>query len=178
MTDARGQLSPLTRVDLQAYMERHDINARLIDDIGDTPTVLAAAAALGVEADQILKTLLFLVEQTNAAGRPVQPLVVISNGESRVDKRPLADHFGVGKKRVRLAPADVVLELLGYPAGGVPPVGHRNQFPVILDSAVVAIAAGGDRLFAGGGDDRTMMELTLGELQRVMQPLVLAVSQG
>ena len=34
----------------------------------------------------------------------------------------LADLHGVGIKRIKLAPPDVVLQLLGYPAGGVPPI--------------------------------------------------------
>lgn len=178
-THVNPQAAPLTPIDLQAYMDMHEIDARLIDDIGATPTVPAAAAALGVSAEQIIKTLLFLVELTSEPGRPVRPVVVISNGESRVDKRALADHFGVGKKRVKLAPADVVLALLGYPAGGVPPFGHHTPLPVILDETVLAAVNGrGDFVYAGGGDDRTMMELTPDELQRVLQPLILAVSDG
>lgn len=177
MTILDDQPPPLTPVDLQTFIDQHKIHARLLDDIGDTPTVPSAAAALGVETDQIIKTLLFLVERVNEPGRPVMPVVVISNGESRVDKRPLADHFGVGKKRVRLAPADVVQALLGYPAGGVPPFGHRKRLPVILDAAVLDASNLGEGLiYGGGGNDRTMMELTVDELQRFTQPLVLTIS--
>lgn len=167
----------LTPDDLQQFLHAEGIEARLIGNIGDTPTVPAAAAALGVAPEQIIKTLLFLVDVPGAEGDAPRPVVVISNGESRVDKRPLADHFGVGKKRIKLAPAEVVLELLGYPAGGVPPFGHRTRLPVILDAAVPATAAQHDgRIFGGGGDDRTMMELTAEELCRVTQPTLLAVS--
>ncbi len=67
---------------------------------------------------------------------------------------------------------------LGYPAGGVPPFGHRTALPVILDETILAL---NDRyaglIFAGGGDDRTMMELTVAELIRVTQPTVLHVSE-
>ena len=166
-----------TPQDLQNYLDETGIQAQLIDEIGDTPTVPAAAAALGVAPDQIVKTLLFLVEQPGVDGGAPQPVVVISNGESRVDKRPLADHFNVGKKRIKLAPAEVVLELLGYPAGGVPPFGHRTDLPVILDASVVATGAAHDGvIYGGGGDDRTMMRLTVDELCRVVQPHIMAVS--
>ena len=169
----------LTPTDLGHHIDTQAIDARLVTDLGDTPTVPAAAAALGVETDQIIKTLLFLVEKRDPAGnKTTAPVVVISNGESRVDKRPLADHFGVGKKRIKLAPADVVLDLLGYPAGGVPPFGHRTELPVILDETILALEeryAG--VIFAGGGDDRTMLELTVAELIRVTQPTVLHVSE-
>ena len=162
-----------TPADLAQFISAESIAARLIADIGETPTVPAAAAALGVRSDQIVKTLLFLVETPEApAGLPV---VVISNGESRVEKRPLAERFGVGKKRVKLAAPEVVLALLGYPAGGVPPFGHATRLPVFLDEAITAF--GKDALvYGGGGDHHTMLELTVGELLRVTQPEVLALS--
>jgi prolyl-tRNA editing enzyme YbaK/EbsC (Cys-tRNA(Pro) deacylase) len=150
--------------DLQAYIDAANVAAELISELGDTPTVPAAAAALGVEPDQIIKTLLFLVEQ-DAARRPV---VVISYGERRVDKAQLAARWGVGKKRVNLAPAPVVLELLGYAAGGVPPFGHRTQLPVLIDAGILALRSRhGGVIYGGGGDDRTMMKLSVDELLRV-----------
>lgn len=170
-----NELIPRTPSDLQDYLTATQICANLLHDIGDTPTVPAAAAALGVESDQIIKTLLFLVEQS--AQPEATPIVVISHGERRVDKKLLAQHFGVGGKRVKLAPADVVLDLLGYPAGGVPPVGHKIRLPVLLDASVVLAAerfAG--VLFGGGGDDRTMLRISLTELLRVVTPTVIAVS--
>ena len=168
-----------THEELLAHIRQHDIDAELVFDIGDTPTVPAAAAALGVDTGQIIKTLLFLVEQINQPGKPEQPVIVISNGENRVDKRPLADHFGVGKKRIKLASADIVLTILGYPAGGVPPFGHRTKLPVILDATVLDVATQyGGIVYGGGGDDRTMIKLTTEELQRVVQPLVLELSSS
>lgn len=162
-----------TPFDLQAYLSVSQIAAELLYALGDTPTVPAAAAVLGVETDQIIKTLLFLVEQPAPT-----PIVVISHGEHRVDKKLVAKHFGVGAKRVKLAPAAVVLELLGYPAGGVPPVGHKTRLPVLLDASVVATADRfGGILFGGGGDERTMLRIALAELLRVMAPTVVPVSE-
>ena len=152
---------------LQSFIAEQQIDAALIDGLGDTPTVPAAAAALGVDTDQIVKTLLFLVERPNGgAGR--EPALVISHGERRVDKGLLAEYWGVGKKRVNLAPADVVLALLGFAAGGVPPFGHRTRLPVLIDANILNLReryAG--VIYAGGGDDRTMMRLTVDELLRV-----------
>ena len=169
----------LTPDDLQQYVTESAIDAHLICDIGETPTVPAAAQALGVAPAQIIKTLLFLVERPAESDKRVETVVVISNGESRVDKRPLADHFGVGKKRIKLAPAATVLEMLGYPAGGVPPFGHRTENPVILDEAILALKQQYDGvIYGGGGDDRSMLRLTVDELQRVTAPLILSVSQS
>ena len=168
---------PQTPQDLRQFVADQAIDATLIDGIGDTPTVPAAAAALGVAPEQIIKTLLFLV-QTPDMDEP-QPVVVISNGVSRVDKRVLAQRFDVGRKRVKLATAEEVVALLGYPAGGVPPFGHRTKIPVILDEAVlVAAEEYGGMLYGGGGDDKTMLRVSLAELLRVVTPTLLAVSEA
>ena len=168
----------LTPDDLQRYITEHAICAELIRDLGETPTVPAAAAALGVGTDQIIKTLLFLVERGDGAP---QPVVVISHGTRRVDKGQLALWCGVGKKRVTLAPAQAVLDLLGYPAGGVPPFGHcgasGRAAATVLDASVMRLEEhSGGVIFGGGGDDRTMLRLTVEELRRVVQPEVVAVS--
>lgn len=171
--------SPCIPADLQHFITAHGIAATLLPDIGHTPTVPAAAAALGVAADQIIKTLLFLVEEPSppAATSPT-PVVVISHGERRVDKHLLAAAFGVGKKRVTLAPAAVVLATLGYPAGGVPPFGHRTPLPVIVDASVQTLTTRFDGvIYGGGGDDRTMLRLTVAELLRVTRANLLALSR-
>lgn len=167
------QLRP---ADLQDYIDARAIRAELFANIGHTPTVPAAALALGVETDQIIKTLLFLIEKPGDK-ETAQPVIVISNGERRVDKKRLADHFNVGNKRVKFAAPETVLDLLGYPAGGVPPFGHKTTLPVLLDAAIVSLAdTFGGVIYGGGGDDYTMMKLTVAELLRVLQPEVMAVS--
>ncbi|MCS6826939.1 MAG: hypothetical protein NZ553_10025 [Caldilinea sp.] len=161
--------------DLQQFLVEHGICAELLRDVGHTPTVPAAAQALGVEPEQIIKTLLFLVERPEQA-EPM-PVVVISIGERRIDKAKLAERFGVGKKRVSLAPAHTVASLLGYPAGGVPPFGHAIPLPVIVDAGIrETVERHGGVIFGGGGDDRTMMRLTVAELLRVTNAEMLAVS--
>lgn len=160
--------------DLQNFIDAHGIDARLLRDIGDTPTVPAAAQALGVEPDRILKTLLFLAQKPGEPGAEPDPFVVISHGERRVQKRPLADRSGVGVKRIKLARPDIVLRLLGYPAGGVPPFGHTTPVPVLLDSSITQLGPG--FVYAGGGNDRTMLQLTVTELTRAARPQVVPLS--
>jgi prolyl-tRNA editing enzyme YbaK/EbsC (Cys-tRNA(Pro) deacylase) len=171
-----GTAAILTPSDLQAYIVAHGIAARLVRNLGDTSTVPLAAAALGVEPGRIIKSLLLLVKLPGRGDSP-QPMLVISNGERRVDYRAIGAHFGIGRKKVEFAPPDVVLALFGYPAGGVPPFGHRTPVPVILDAAVLALP-GGDAatIYGGGGDDSTMLEITVGELRRVVQHEILDTS--
>lgn len=169
--------------DLARWIAGRSVQAELIRAIGETPTVPAAAEALGVPVERIIKTLLFLVAMPNPNHLSLdelpapQPVVVISNGVSRVERRAIAGHFGVGRKRISLATPAQVLAELGYPAGGVPPFGHRHAHPLLLDQPIADF--GPEALvYGGGGDDRTMLALTVGELLRVTQPVaVMPVSE-
>lgn len=179
MTETQtGAVTPrLTPDDLQRYLHQHAISARLIPTVEHTPTVPAAAEALGVEPDQIIKTLLFVLEAGARAGQVPPAVVVIGNGENRISKKALGQHFGLNPKRVKLAPAATVIELLGYPPGGVPPFGHRTTLPLFLDQQVVELGERfADRIFGGGGDDHTMLELKVSDLLRIHQPTVLHLS--
>jgi len=154
----------LTPSDLEQYIIQHGIVATLIPGVGDTPTVAAAATALGVSTDEIIKTLIFFVRG--------EPYAVITNGLASVPTRPLADHFSVGKRQIKLARAMQVVEITGYPVGGVPPFGHRSTLPVLLDRSVLTH----ETIYGGGGDDRTMMKIGTEELLRVTDAEVLAIT--
>lgn len=151
----------MTPADLARFIAREYIDAELITEIGDTPTVSTAAAALGVTEDQILKTLLFYVRN--------QPVIVISHGVQPVPARALAAHFGVGKRQIKLARPEQVLAETGYPVGGVPPIGHRNLLPVLMAQSLLAYTV----VYGGGGDDKTMLRIPVAELLRVLNPTLL-----
>jgi len=151
----------MTPADLARTIEQRGIDARLITDIGDTPTVPTAAAALGVSVDEILKTLLFYVKG--------EPWVVISHGVEPVPARVLADHFGVGKRQIKLARPEQVLVETGFPVGGVPPICHRNPNPVIMAQSILDY----EIVFGGGGDDHTMLRIPVSELLRLLTPTLL-----
>ncbi len=144
----------LTTADLAPFIAEQDIEAALLTPPIATPTVAAAAAALGVDERQIIKSLLFLVRE--------QPLLVVASGLAPVNRGALAERYATGKKRVRLADAETVIRLTGYPVGGVPPFGHLTHARVLLDRGVEKW----DVVYGGGGDKRTLLRIGPGELAR------------
>ena len=150
------QQPSLTPTDFARFIAEHRIEAQIVPVGMETPTVPAAAAALGVQTAQIIKTLLFLVKD-------LQPVVVIASGETIVDRRALAERFGVGKKQVKLADPQTVVRITGYPVGGVPPFGHVMSAPVFLDERIRAWEV----VFGGGGDDHTLLRVPTAELARI-----------
>lgn len=157
----------LTQTDFEQFIAQYNIDATFIDPAGDTPTVPAAAEALGCSPEQIIKSLLFLVKRNDDR----EPALVIAAGTARVDYRALAETLGVGRKEVRMASFDEVLQVTGYPAGGVPPFGHRDRLPTYVDETVLE----NETVFGGGGDDQTMLKIDVDELLRVTDAEVVDV---
>jgi len=148
MADDAQPAGPLTPSNLQAYLDEFSIQAEIVHPGVPTPTVPAAARALGVEPDQIVKTVIFLL-----AGRP---FVVYACGTRRVDAGRLADRLGVSRDAIKLANPDEVLALSGYQVGTVPPLGLKTPMPAYMDPAVLAH----DVIYAGGGGIDALLRMS------------------
>lgn len=147
-------MNPCTPDDLQKFLTENGITGEIIHVTAETPTVPAAAEVLGVAPDQIVKTVLFLVDGV--------PYAVLANGTRRVDKKKLAIHLKVGPKRVKLADGEQVLQVIGYAPGTVPPVGHSTPVQRLLEQSVLKF----ETIYAGGGGSHAMLKMTVAELQR------------
>jgi Cys-tRNA(Pro) deacylase len=155
-----------TREDLQHFIQTHHIEATILPMQGHTPTVSDAARELKVSTDHIIKSLVFMTGDS--------PLLVITNGLSRVDPRKLASFLAVGRKKVKFASAEKALAITGYVVGSMPPFGHRQPLRTLVDPAVMAL----DTIFGGGGDIDAMMRLTPRELIRVTGAEVQLLSEA
>jgi len=156
---------PFTSDDLQRFIERNRIQATILPMAGHTPTVSDAARELGVETECIIKSLVFMSDGS--------PLLVITNGLARVDRRKLAAYQGVGRKKVKFASADQALAITGFVVGSMPPFGHRQQLPTVVDPAVSQL----ETVYGGGGDINAMMRLTSRELIRATGAQIQAMSE-
>ena len=88
-----------------------------------TKTAQDAADAIGVTVGQIVKSLVFGVDD--------EIVMALVSGSNQLDEKKLAAAAGGSKcKRVD---ADAVREATGYAIGGVPPFGHSTQLRVFVD---------------------------------------------
>jgi prolyl-tRNA editing enzyme YbaK/EbsC (Cys-tRNA(Pro) deacylase) len=92
-----------------------------------THTAVEAAAAVGAELGQIVKSLLFVIE---GDGR-LDPVLCLVAGHNRVDLGRLA--AVTNAPDIRRATAREVHDLTGFAIGGVPPIGLRERTRVIMD---------------------------------------------
>lgn len=155
----------MNSADLQKYIDSENITAEILTMAGHTPTVEDAARELEVAPEQIIKSLVFKVRD--------EPLLVINNGLTRVDRRKLAQYLEVGRKWARFASPEQALELTGFVVGSMPPFGHLTRLRTLVDNAVSDQSV----IFGGGGDINAMMRLTPGELLRVTGAEVVSLSE-
>jgi len=110
-----------------------------------TRTAAEAAAAIGCDVDQIVKSLVF-----DAGGTATMVLV---DGASRVDEKRLAQELGVDA--VRRAHPEKVRAATGYAIGGVPPFGHATPLPVLVDRGLL----GHEVVWAAAGTPNTVFPI-------------------
>ena len=88
-----------------------------------TKTAADAAAAIGVTVGQIVKSLVFGVDD--------EIVMALVSGSNQLDEKKLA--LAAGGAKCARVDADAVREATGYPIGGVPPFGHSTQLRVFVD---------------------------------------------
>ncbi len=160
----------LTPDDLENYLSKNRIDAEIVRLKAHTPTVETAAEVVRVSPDQIVKSLLFLIDLPEGERREV---LVIASGTGKIDRRLLGKHFGVSRRKTVFADAETVQELTGYPVGAVPPLGHRQPLEVLVDPDVLKHQV----VYGGGGSDRALMRLDPQDILRHNQAEVVAVQR-
>lgn len=94
-----------------------------------THTAEQAAAAVGAELGQIVKSLVFVVPGSD--GGEHLPVLCLVSGANRVDLARLA--AVTGEPAIRRATAREANDLTGYVIGGIPPLGHASSLRTIMD---------------------------------------------
>ena len=145
--------------DLADFILAEDLQAEIVAPGAHMPTVDAAAAAMRVAPEQIFKSIVF----QSPAGRCV---LVVASGNARVDRQRVAALTGI--VGLKLAKPGEVLARTGYPAGGTPPVGHREPLPVIVDTRVASQSWG----YAGGGRPELLVRIRSADIIRLTDATV------
>ena len=155
-----------------------------------THTAEAAARAIGAELGQIVKSLVFVAPATpqdgardrgqeaatssvaNGSGRGgLSAVIALVSGTDRVDIGRLAAH--VGLPGLRRASADEAQRATGYVIGGIPPLGHREPLPVVMDPGLFRF----DEVWAAAGTPSAVFRVSPEDLRRSSGAVVAACAQ-
>ncbi len=117
-----------------------------------THTAAQAAAAVGCELSQIVKSLVFKCDD--------QPVLALTSGSKRVDTAALGELFD-GK--IERASARTVRSATGYAIGGTPPFGHSQPLRTALDATLLNY----ETVWAAAGTAKTVFEIPTADLARL-----------
>lgn len=121
----------------------------------ETHTAADAAAAIGCDIEQIVKSLVM------DAGGDI--ILVLTSGSKRVEEETLSTKLGVDG--VEPASPDTVKEVLGWSIGGVPPFGHDSSIQTFIDPALLEH----EEVWAGAGTPFAVFSIDPHELKTLAE---------
>lgn len=121
-----------------------------------------AAAALAVDPERMLKTLIVTLDD----GRLAVAIVPVA---SELDLKAFAG--AVGARKATLAEAAAAERATGYVVGGISPFGQRRRLPVVVDGSVVGLRT----VLVSGGRRGLQLELAPGDLVDATTATVAAI---
>ena len=124
---------------------------------------LEAADKLGLDPDQVFKTLL-----ADADGTLVVAVVPVSG---TLDLKALA--AAVGSKKAVMADPTIAERKTGYVLGGISPIGQKTRHPTVLDETIELY----DSVFVSGGRRGFDIELSPADLITVTGGTVAAIAR-
>lgn len=111
-----------------------------------TRTAQEAADSVGCAVGQIVKSLIFRVEETD------EPVLALVSGSNRVDMGKLK---AVGSGNLAKADAEFARRASGFAIGGIPPCGHTQAIRTFIDEKLLEF----DRVWAAAGTPNAVFEL-------------------
>jgi len=127
---------------------------------------VAAAQALGIDPDQVFKTLVTTVH-TASGEEHVVGIVPVSG---QLSLRELA--AAVGAKRAEMCPADVAERITGYVVGGISPFGQRKRLRTVIDETCELWGT----VFVSGGRRGLDLEIAPAALVDLLDATVAAIA--
>ncbi|MEQ8840971.1 MAG: YbaK/EbsC family protein [Acidimicrobiales bacterium] len=124
-----------------------------------TRTAADAAAAVGCDVSQIVKSLVVI--------GPDGPVLALTAGHHRIDLDRLAEVVG---GPVAMSSADSAREATGFAIGGTPPFGHPAPLPTYLDPSLMDH----DVVYAAAGTPDTCFPIAPGVLQEAANARIAA----
>ena len=129
-----------------------------------TKTAVDAARAVGCDVAQIVKTLVFVVDD--------RPVLALTSGRNRVDPSRLA--AAAGGEASRRATPEEARAATGFAVGGTPPLGFPRRLPAYLDPDLLAF----EEVWVAAGTPDSVFPIPPATLERVTGAIRAAFTEG
>jgi prolyl-tRNA editing enzyme YbaK/EbsC (Cys-tRNA(Pro) deacylase) len=152
---------------VRAAAAQRGVDIEIVTFDASTHTAEDAAAAIGVELGQIVKSLVFVAPVDLARDEAGwEPIIALVRGTDRVDIAKLG--LVTAKARLRRATAREAADASGFSIGGIPPFGHRQRITVVMDPALDNYP----EVWAAAGTPTAVFAITPATLARLADALV------
>ena len=118
-----------------------------------TKTASDAAAAVGCDVGQIVKSLVFLADS--------QPILLLVSGKNTVDQDTIK--LLLNAESFEMAKPEIVRSHTGFAIGGTPPFGHIQPMQTIMDEDLDAF----DEVWAAAGTPNSCFPISPTELLKI-----------
>ena len=152
----------LGEAEVRTFFSALGLERRIHSFAESTENSFLAAKALRVEQGQIVKSVLFLADG--------EPVLVLMSGDMNVHTTKLRKLLGT--RKVKMADAETVMAVTGYPVGAVPPMAHRKAMATYLDKSLNRFPD----IYPAAGATNNMFPTTFEELQRLADAKIIDVA--
>jgi len=132
-------MQPAEKTNVIRLLEAEGAKFEILNyDIDEDLSATHAAAKLGLDADQVFKTIVLVGERAGY-------FVCLIPGSCEIDLKKAAK--AIGDKACSLLPLKELEPLTGYVRGGCSPVGMKRKFPTFIDETAflfdrISVSAG------------------------------------
>ena len=151
----------------QSFVDRaereHDLTPAVAEFDEGTKTAADAADAIGCSVGQIASSIVMVADG--------EVVVVVTSGANRVDEGQIAD--AMNAESVRMADPDETKAATGWSIGGVPPICHDEDVPVLFDGTLLQY----DTVWAAAGTPSAVWPIEPDALRQLSEARVVAVTE-
>lgn len=136
---------------VKAHLDAAKLDVVILELTQGTKTAQAAADAANCDVDQIAKSIIFQVENTD------ELVLFVTAGGQHVDTEKAAKLFGATLTK---ADAKLVRKITGFAIGGVSPIGHLSPIACFFDKTLLRY----ENVWAAAGTPHHIFELAPSDL--------------
>ena len=144
----------MSLISVKAFFADHAPDITVIVTEASSATVPLAAAAHGVEPDQIAKSICL------RAGD--ETMIVVMAGTARLDNKKFRSRFGA---KPRMLGGEDVVEMTGHPVGGVCPFGLATPLKIYCDISLKAF----DEVVPAAGSTNSALRIAPQRMAEITQ---------
>ncbi|MGE0206239.1 MAG: YbaK/EbsC family protein [Candidatus Babeliales bacterium] len=151
-----NQLQAKSAIAVQKVLDEKGLICKVVELSSSTRTAQDAAASIGCNVGQIVKSLIFKTQLTN------KPVLILASGPNKVDEKVIEKH--VGEKIIK-ADADFTRDITGFAIGGIPPIGHKQAIEFIfMDKDLLTF----NDVWAAAGTPRAVFNVSSQDLAKLI----------